>query len=233
MFCQPLVSVVLWISSCSFQESDPQSVRYSAFAVSHRFSSLCVMVISQDIIRTQKGFPLRAVAKTYTSWNFSFGNFSFRNHVFQLQITSYEFFQARICSVCGQNRKNGFAILGPQFLFYFTSYSVLERNKRKKDSFAIGWLREDIAIEQLREDVQALCGSDQILQIITVFFQTLRNTLSWTVVDTRVIFPSLIIKRRPRDWGQRSRRLVCSLTWFFTNCTISDNVVSFGVFLFI
>lgn len=46
-----------------------------------------------------------------------------------------------------------FAILGSHFIFYFTSYSVLEGNKRKKDSFAIGWLREDICNRVAGEDV--------------------------------------------------------------------------------
>ena len=66
-----------------------------------------------------------------------------------------------------------------------------------------------------------------------MLFSALRNTLFWRVVDTRVIFPIMIVKRRLKDWGQKSGSLVFSLTWFLTNCAILDNVFSFGMFLFI
>lgn len=175
---------------------------------------------SRHYVRTQKGFPLRAVANIHKFELFTWLVFFFWNYVFSYKLRHINLLCSNMFYIW-QSGKNGFTMLGPQLIFYFASCFILEGNKRKKDSFAI---------ERLREEMQILCGNDQRFYRSSLLpFSALRNTLFWTVVDTRVIFPIMIVKRRLKDWGQKSGSLVFSSTWFLTNCTILDNVFSLGM----
>ena len=134
------------------------------------------------------------------------GDFSFRNYVFSYKLPHMTFF--RLKYVLYVDRAGRTVLLFLVLNLYFTLHLILfwRGIKGKRTHMQQDGLERTFAIEQLREDVQVLCGSDQILQIITVFFESLRNILSWTVVDTRVIFSFFDYKKKTQRLGPEIRK---------------------------